>query len=165
MGAEYVAANSPATRTERRRYRKVQWSGHKRWEVYSQGGEKWFGFESVRELAGLPPEILMVPLPGHSLGHAGVAIHRGGKQWLLHGGDSFFFHREIDPDKPTCPWSLRLFQELVQADAESRDDCQARLRDLMENHRSEVTVLCSHDWKIFETLRSASGGSGSKLPT
>ena len=41
---------------------------------YRASGERWFGFECVRDLAGLPPEILMVPLAGHTVGHAGIAI-------------------------------------------------------------------------------------------
>ena len=32
------------------------------------------GFDGVRQLEGLPPEILMVPMPGHTWGHAGVAV-------------------------------------------------------------------------------------------
>jgi glyoxylase-like metal-dependent hydrolase (beta-lactamase superfamily II) len=38
------------------------------------GGEPWHGFRAVRELHGLPPEIVMVALSGPYPGHAGVAI-------------------------------------------------------------------------------------------
>jgi dihydrofolate reductase len=40
-------------------------------------GEPWFGFERVRPLDGLPPEIALIPLIGHTFGHAGVD-HAGG---------------------------------------------------------------------------------------
>ena len=56
------------------RYRPLQWDEVRDWRTYAAGGERWFGFEAVRALDGLPPEILMVPLPGHTAGHAGVAV-------------------------------------------------------------------------------------------
>src|SRR4051812_31547652 len=41
----------------KRRYRPAQWYDVRDWRTYAAGGERWFGFESVRELDGLPPEI------------------------------------------------------------------------------------------------------------
>ncbi len=164
MGAEYVAAFTPDSFMERHRYRKLQWSGHQKWEAYSQGGEKWFGFESVRNLRGLPPEILLVPLPGHSLGHAGVAIFSEDR-WIMHAGDAYFHRREMDVKKPKVPWSLGWFQNLVQVDADSRLDCQKRLRQLITNFQntteSDLTLFCSHDPKEFERLSSLGAGKPS----
>ena len=40
----------------RRRYRPVQWDDVRDWRTYSGGGERWFGFDSVRNLEGLPRE-------------------------------------------------------------------------------------------------------------
>ena len=34
------------------------------WPGFGKQGEDWFGFEAVRQLQGLPPEILLVPLKG-----------------------------------------------------------------------------------------------------
>jgi glyoxylase-like metal-dependent hydrolase (beta-lactamase superfamily II) len=51
------------------------------------------GFEAVRDLDGLPPEILLVPLAGHTWGHSAVAIDTG-DGWLLHAGDAYFFRGE-----------------------------------------------------------------------
>ena len=50
------------------------------------------GFERVRQLSGVPPEVLLVPLPGHTLGHAGVAIERTSGNWVLQAGDAYFYH-------------------------------------------------------------------------
>ncbi|HIK14044.1 MAG TPA: hypothetical protein IGS53_01895 [Leptolyngbyaceae cyanobacterium M33_DOE_097] len=55
------------------RYHPQQWDEIKSWEYYTAGGETWFGFEAVYELEGLPPEILLIPLVGHTQGHAGDA--------------------------------------------------------------------------------------------
>src|SRR2546429_4224699 len=61
-----------------------------RWMVNEiDGGEPWFGFRAVRDLPGLPPEILVIPLPGHTRGHIGVAVDTGAG-WLLHAGDAFY---------------------------------------------------------------------------
>ena len=59
-----------------RRYRPGQWDAVTDWRLYPMGGgEPWFGFDAVRQLEGLPPEILLVPLVGHTWGHTGIAIY------------------------------------------------------------------------------------------
>ena len=86
MQREIDAANHTHGFIGPRRYRPKQWENVSDWHFYQPDGEPWFGFESVRELAGLPPEILLIPLYGHTLGHAGIAIDKG-DGWLLHAGD------------------------------------------------------------------------------
>lgn len=49
----------------------------------------------MRRLTGLPPEILALPLPGHSRGHAAIAVDTG-HGWLVHAGDAYF-HRPPVP--------------------------------------------------------------------
>lgn len=79
LRAEHQAATDPRRNLlARERYRDAQISSVQNWEFYEPaGGESWHGFEAVRELRGLPPEILMIPLRGHSEGHAGVAVSTG----------------------------------------------------------------------------------------
>ena len=84
----------------RRRYRPEQWDGVRDWRFYDPTGERWFGFGAVRDLDGLPPEILMIPLPGHTMGHAGIAIDTP-DGWLLNAGDAYFYRHEMDDD-PSC---------------------------------------------------------------
>ena len=77
MQREYDDATGPrAGVVARNRWRPSQLDKVLHWRGYGARGEPWFGFDAVRDLDGLPPEILMVPLPGHSWGHAGVAIRR-----------------------------------------------------------------------------------------
>ena len=64
------------------------------WAFYGEGGEDWFGFKGVRALGDREPDILMIPLPGHTLGHCGIAV-RSKDKWLLHAGDSYFFHGQM----------------------------------------------------------------------
>ena len=88
MDSEYSAATGPRRGfVPRNRYRPSQFDEVAGWRRYSGQGEPWFGFPAVRELEGLPLEILLVPLPGHTWGHAGVAVDTGAG-WLLHAGDA-----------------------------------------------------------------------------
>ena len=115
-------------------------------------GERWFGFEAVRELQGVPPDILLVPLPGHTPGHAGVAVRDADGRWLLQAGDAYFFHREMDVERPWCTPGLRLYQALMEKDRGARLANQQRLRELRRDHGAQVTVCCGHDPIEFEQL-------------
>jgi glyoxylase-like metal-dependent hydrolase (beta-lactamase superfamily II) len=129
---------------ERLRYRDVHWAHGPNWVSHdSGGGDSWFGFESVRILPEIDTELALVPLIGHSRGHTGVAI-RHGDGWLLHCGDAYFHHGEVETP-PSCPLALRLFQNLGAADRRARRSNRDRLRELAGRHGEEITLLCSHD--------------------
>ncbi|MGE5540491.1 MAG: MBL fold metallo-hydrolase [Gemmatimonas sp.] len=127
-----------------RRYSPSQWDHDVHWRTYAAVGERWFGFETVRKIDGLPPEILLVPLVGHTRGHCGVAVATE-SGWLLHAGDSYFFHGEMDVAHPHCTIGLRVYQWMMQANRDARHRNQQRLRDLLRDHGSEVSLFCSHD--------------------
>jgi glyoxylase-like metal-dependent hydrolase (beta-lactamase superfamily II) len=154
--AELTAATGTLKPPDRLRYRAHQWAHGPDWELYGPSGEPWFGFEAARELKGLPSEILMIPLAGHSRGHSGVAIDTG-DGWLLHAGDSYFFHGEMDPENRWCTPGLRLFQTIAQADRKARLGNQDRLLELARSHGNEVTLMSAHDETEF--LRYAGTGS------
>jgi len=146
MAREYEDATRPHTGfVARNRWRMPQLNQVADWRRYGARGEDWFGFEAVRDLDGLPPEILMVPLPGHTWGHAGVAVRQDGGRWLLHAGDAYFYRGEMREAERRCTPGLRAYQRLMEADARSRIDNQARLRRLSIERRDAVTVTCTHD--------------------
>jgi len=128
----------------RLRYRPEQWSAHERWREYEVSGERWFGFEAVRDLDELPPDILLIPLAGHTLGHCGVAVQAAGG-WLLHAGDAYFFRGEMDPQHPHAPAGAGFYERMMQMSGRLRAANQQRLRALVAEHRADVTVICSHD--------------------
>jgi glyoxylase-like metal-dependent hydrolase (beta-lactamase superfamily II) len=140
---ELRALRSPKDRAERMRYRPAQFAHAPRFRPYEADGEQWFGFDAVRELDGLGPDVLIVPLTGHTRGHAGVAV-RADEGWLLHAGDSYFFRGELDPE-PHLPLGLRLFETLVQTEKAARLANQERLRSLVREHGDEVSVFSAHD--------------------
>jgi glyoxylase-like metal-dependent hydrolase (beta-lactamase superfamily II) len=139
LDVEHAAAMKPRTRAERNRYRPQQWEHQPRWEIHSARGEPWMGFESVEAIG----DVLLVSLHGHTRGHAGVAV-RISDGWLLHCGDAYLFHAEVD-QVPRCPRGLLTFERLVAVDDAARRDSQARLRQLRRSHGSEVRLFCAHD--------------------
>lgn len=150
MDTEYSAATGPRRGfVPRNRYRPRQFDEVTGWRRYSGQGESWFGFEAVRDLEGLPPEILLVPLPGHTWGHAGVAIDTG-SGWLLHAGDAYFYRGEMRQARRRCTPGLRAYQTMMEVDRTRRMANQERLRRLSVERAGEVTLICAHDPVEFE---------------
>ena len=152
-GPEYRSGIRPNI-IERIRYRPNHlWNHGVRWQVNEviDGSDRWFGFRAVRDLPGLPPEILVIPLVGHTRGHAGVAIDTG-TGWLLHAGDAYTSRSsmaagiaglagrgsELISGHPELPWALLTNM--------------SRLSRLISEHHDEVTVFSSHDPHAFRKL-------------
>jgi glyoxylase-like metal-dependent hydrolase (beta-lactamase superfamily II) len=152
LDAEEKAATRRPTLVDRIRYRPQQWASRPRWVTYPMSeGEPWFGFECVRKLAGVPPGILLVPLPGHTVGHSGVAVQTAAG-WLLHAGDSYFHPDEIRPHRAGRAPGLRALERILEKNRSALLNTQARLRDLVLDHSDEVAVFCSHDVIAFEEM-------------
>ena len=139
---EHAAALSPSLR-ERPRYPKPHFAHGPKWVVHDVDGDDWFGFESIRVLEGVGPDIALVPLVGHSRGHTAIAV-RDGEGWMLHCGDAYFHRNEVG-DPPDCPVGLRMFQAVMAADRTARHRNQERLRKLVREHSDEVRIFCAHD--------------------
>lgn len=144
---EHEAAMQRRTAHERQRYRPIQWAHHPHWAVHeAPGGERWNGFEAIHALDDRLPDVLLIPLIGHTRGHCGVAVQQGedaGGGWLVHAGDAYFHHGEIEPRGPHCPAGLGIFQKMMSIDEQMRIQNQARLRTLAA--QPGVRVFCSHD--------------------
>jgi glyoxylase-like metal-dependent hydrolase (beta-lactamase superfamily II) len=108
-------------------------------------------------------DILLIPLHGHSRGHAAVAVRLDerlraaydGAEWLLHAGDAYFHHGEMD-EVPFCPPGLRQFQSIVAVDDETRRANAARLRTLRRENGSKVHVFSAHSAVEFRVLEARS---------
>jgi glyoxylase-like metal-dependent hydrolase (beta-lactamase superfamily II) len=144
MSPEYDAAHARRGPIASRRYLPEQWARVEHWRRYEPTGEPWFGFESVRQLVGVPPEIMLIPLVGHTWGHAGVAVETSAG-WLLHAGDAYFFAGEIDPERPHVPPGLRAYQEMMEVDRAARLRNQSRLRALARAEKGNVRIFSAHD--------------------
>lgn len=149
---EYEMAVTHQIPAPKGRYITDQWKHGPDWSFYGEGGEDWFGFKGVRALGDREPDILMIPLPGHTPGHCGIAV-RSHDKWLLHAGDSYFFHGQIENPPRRAPLALGYFQRKADMDRAARVANQERLRELNTSHRAEVTIFNSHDPADYERCR------------
>lgn len=142
MMAEQEAAVLRSGSMEKLRYRPAHVESWSRWSLYVARGEPWNGFPVVRDLQGLPPDFLLVPLFGHTRGHCGVAV-RSDSGWLLHAGDAYFHRDELAGR--TAPPGLGLFERLDDVDHDARVANQARLAAAARDPQAAIRVFCSHD--------------------
>jgi glyoxylase-like metal-dependent hydrolase (beta-lactamase superfamily II) len=104
MKKEFEAANDPQTTLEKIRYVNEHWQHNNKWILHSYSGGSWQGFN----FAPVFPEsedLLLIDLPGHSRGHAGIAI-KTREGWLLHCGDAVLNMAGIVTDKHYLPASF-----------------------------------------------------------
>jgi glyoxylase-like metal-dependent hydrolase (beta-lactamase superfamily II) len=141
---EYQAAASRSTFREQYRYRREHLVRVKQWATYDRASaEPWYGLECVRGLEGLPEDIILVPLFGHTRGHCGVAVREDGR-WLLHAGDAYYDHRQMST-QPGCPLHLALFQRFAHMHNCMAVQVRNRLHDIANKSHGEVAVCCTHD--------------------
>jgi glyoxylase-like metal-dependent hydrolase (beta-lactamase superfamily II) len=152
LSTELHAALAQKTMLDRMRYRPAQWGTREHWQSYpSSQGERWFEFEAVRDLRGVEDDVLLVPLVGHTLGHAGIAV-RQSSGWLFYAADAYFYHRELDVADPYCTPGLRLYQTMMEKDRSQRLLNQSRLRALKSGAGAALSIFCAHDTTEFERL-------------
>lgn len=140
---ELHATKAPDWR-ERERYRRAQLDAVDNWDPIEAGGDVWFGFASVRALPGTRDDVLLIPLPGHTRGHCGVAVMTEAG-WLLHCGDAYFHRSEIDPSLGRTPMGISAYESIMNADRTTRLANRNRLRELASRHGDAVRLVCSHD--------------------
>jgi glyoxylase-like metal-dependent hydrolase (beta-lactamase superfamily II) len=143
---------------DRQRFRPQQWSTQGNWTVHDGGGDRWQGFERVMPLARFADDIALVPLRGHTFGHAGIAV-RSESGWLLLAADAYFYHTEMDRERPRCTPGLAFYQWMMDKDGAARRHNQARLRALCHDDAARgIRIFCSHDPVEFEQLAGRAAG-------
>nr|WP_284504212.1 MBL fold metallo-hydrolase [Caballeronia sp. ATUFL_F2_KS9A] len=145
---------------DRQRFRPQRWSTQPNWQLHdATAGDRWHGFECVRPLSDSLDDIALVPLRGHTFGHAGIAVRKE-NGWLLLAADAYFFHTEMDLEHPRCTPGLAFYQWMMEKDRAARLRNQARLRELCASvdSRGKLDVFCSHDPIEFERMAGRSAG-------
>jgi glyoxylase-like metal-dependent hydrolase (beta-lactamase superfamily II) len=159
---ELGAALAPRTRLERNRYHPAQRAHAPTIVEHSPAsGDGWRGFTAV-ELQGIAAGIVLIALPGHTRGHAAVAVDAG-DQWVLHAGDAFYHHGQVDGSAPV-PATLRTMERAVAHDWKLVQANHARLAELHAERDPGVLLVNSHDPLLFEQAREASGGRHARRP-
>ena len=160
LSVEQQYAVAQKTWLDRQRFRPSQWSYQETWRMHaSDAGESWEGFDSVIPIPGLRDEIALVPLRGHTFGHAGIVLKAEDK-WLFHTADAYFQGTEMHPSDPRCAPGLRFYQWMMEKDRGARLQNQQRLRVLKRTAEGRIEIFCSHDVDEFERL----SGRSARIP-
>jgi glyoxylase-like metal-dependent hydrolase (beta-lactamase superfamily II) len=123
------------------RYVPAHFAHRPKWVRHAASARQWFGLEARPVDLRVDAEVLLIPLPGHTLGHCGVAVGRGGR-WLLHVGDAYYLRVELATDDHPV-------SELAAARADDdarRRDTLGRLRRLAREHADVVEMFGYHDF-------------------
>lgn len=140
---ELDAALHPTLRTASR-YRGAQWAHGPRWAPHeTTDGDPWNGFARARLIEDAGTEIALIALHGHTSGNSGVAVNTG-SGWLLHAGDAYVHHGEIETPARTTR-GRTIYHRFNSVDETLRRENAARLAELAREHAGDVTVFCSHD--------------------
>lgn len=152
-GPEYRAAMDPHGLIEYA-YDASHWAHSPKWMFHERVNRNWFGLDCIPIMEAIEPEILLVPLQGHTRGHCGVAIGLP-DGWLLQCGDAASpFHQDTDlhgrdESQYYVNFLPRWFAYRVIGPH------VPRLRALIRDHGEEVSVISSHDVYSFTEFRAA----------
>ena len=106
-------------------------------------GETWRGFAAAKELTEISPGIVLVSLPGHSRGHACVAVDAG-HRWVLHCGDAFYYRGTIDRTT-AVPAAVRYTEPLIAFDRKQVRANHERLAELYARREPDLLIVSAHD--------------------
>lgn len=145
LAPERDAALNPRGFGEKDRYRPCHFEHGPRWVTHeaAPGADPWFGMECIRELPGLPEQIILAPLPGHTRGHCGVAVDTG-EGWLFHCGDAFYVAVELDESRRP-PMDVRCFRRIAHEDFASAMEQLGRINKAVKAADGQVKTLAAHD--------------------
>lgn len=145
--AEALGALHPPTRFEAFRYRSAQWAHGPKIVEHDPDGELWRGFAAAKELDAISAGIVLVSLPGHSRGHACVAVDAG-HRWVLHCGDAFYYAGTID-GRSSVPAAVKVSESLLAFDRKRVHDNHARLAELHARDEPDLLIVSAHDPKLL----------------
>ncbi|MEO6472282.1 MAG: MBL fold metallo-hydrolase [Aeromicrobium sp.] len=141
--------------TSKQRYRQQQWDHGPKITTHAGPGEQWrFGLTGTEVLPG----ITMIPMPGHTKGHAAVAVDAGDRGLLIHAGDSVFDASVYTATSPSGKplekiGKLRAFEKVMAVNRKAIAGNHATLGRLQKE--DGVTVFPAHDKRIFDELKDS----------
>lgn len=136
----------------KQRYAQKQWSHGPKIMTHAGPGDTWkFGLTGMEVLPG----ITYVPMPGHTKGHAAVAVDAGDRGLLFHAGDAVFDASCYTTSTPSGGplhkvGKLRAFEKVMAVDRKKLAGNHATLSRL--NGEDGVTVFNAHDKRIFDDI-------------
>lgn len=144
------AIHHPSWR-ERIRYRPHQWAHGPHLVEHQATGDTWRGFPAAEQLTQVDPGIVLVALPGHTRGHAAVAVDTG-DGWLLHAGDAFYHHSTLD-HLGRQPLSVTIQERLVAYNDRTASRNRARLMELHTRAEPALHIFSAHDATMLHRMQ------------
>lgn len=142
--AEHAAAITAPDLYERVRYQRGAFAHGPRWRLYDGPGETWREGLTAFPVDGVP-ELALIPMPGHTRGHAAVGVVDG-EALLVHAGDASF---DGSSYRPGLGRRLPL-RALEQAAARDRRAIAGNHRVLADlDARPGVSVVNAHDPRLM----------------
>lgn len=144
---EWAAATTDRRLLDRPRYFSFQWEDAAEIRRYDGEGAEWqHGLSGHTVVDG----ITLVPMRGHTRGHAIVAVE-GDDGLTVHAGDALFDGSSIGASvagEPLTPiWALRLFERTIARQPTKISGNHRVLREL--NDDPSITVISAHDPRFF----------------
>jgi glyoxylase-like metal-dependent hydrolase (beta-lactamase superfamily II) len=146
---EYEAATGPQS-GRAWRYQSEFLRSRANWRLYRDEDAEWFGMPAIN--LDTDENMLLVPLPGHSAGHCGIAIWAGAS-WILHAGDAIMHRKELKGLSTNAPFGVELYKLLTQKNGIERDASEDRVRKLALMHGDEIEIVCYRDAEVFVASR------------
>jgi glyoxylase-like metal-dependent hydrolase (beta-lactamase superfamily II) len=143
------AVRHPSWR-ERIRYRPAQWAHGPKLVEHAPDGERWRGFAAARELTEIADGVVLISLPGHTRGHACIAVDAG-HRWVLHCGDAFYHHGTLDG--APVPRPVGMIEPLLAYDRSRLATNHARLIELYQRGEPDLLIVCAHDPTLLDRAR------------
>jgi glyoxylase-like metal-dependent hydrolase (beta-lactamase superfamily II) len=150
--AEVLGAVRTPSLQEKARYRPAQMAHGPKLVEHAPDGEKWRGFAAAKELTEISPGIVLVSLPGHSRGHACIAVDAGNR-WVLHCGDAFYHPGTVDRTSPV-PGVIKVIEPMLAFDRKKVRDNHSRLTELLRRQEPDLMMVCAHDRSMYEHAKA-----------
>ena len=136
----------------KQRYAQKLWAHNPKMEIHGGDGDVWkYGLTGTEVLPG----ITMIPMPGHTKGHAAIAVDTGDRGLLFHAGDAAFdgstYMATTHSGRPLPKLGkLRAFEQIMAYDRKA----VARNHETLASLQKEdgVTVFTAHDKRVFDDL-------------
>ena len=124
------------------------------WHVHQIEADRWHGLACTPPIEVYGIRCFFVPMVGHSPGHCLVVMNLPDRRWVIHAGDAYGYHGQIDPDAPFFPPYHRLFRPLFFLHPVTRSFFiyDEDLRRLRRELGDELTIFCAHDPHEYQQL-------------
>ncbi|BBH16417.1 putative metallo-hydrolase [Nocardioides baekrokdamisoli] len=134
-------------RQEALRYRPAHHAHGPRIVEHTADGEPWRGFAAAKPILG--DSVVMISMPGHTSGHAAIAVEADDRT-IVHAGDAFFDRRQIRGGFPHP--GLVAFEALIGLNKRQVMANHGRLKELHRSGGESVKVINAHDAVMFREM-------------